>query len=183
MIVNAGRLSYSKPDRYDYDAGNSPRYTPDYDVRKPNDRERRIQRLVALAQMNYVGPPMIYYGNETGLEGDYAEDGRRTIPWDSLDYELLDYFKRLIGFRRESKALRLGEVEAVVIDDAQRVYVFKRQYEDEVIYCGFNSSDETAEVMLPMIEGEWHEILGRGNLIETRAGIGYRIGPCQGGAA
>src|SRR5205085_3372629 len=55
MIVNSGRRPYSKPDRFDYDANNSPRYDPKYDVRQPNYRERRMQRLVALMQMTYVG--------------------------------------------------------------------------------------------------------------------------------
>ena len=38
MIVNAGRRPYAQPARFDYDIGVSPRYVPDYDVRKPNDR-------------------------------------------------------------------------------------------------------------------------------------------------
>ena len=37
MIVNAGRRPYAQPDRFDYDIDVSPRYVPDYDVRKPND--------------------------------------------------------------------------------------------------------------------------------------------------
>ena len=41
MIVNAGRRPYAQPERFDYDIGVSPRYVPSYDVRKPNDRERR----------------------------------------------------------------------------------------------------------------------------------------------
>lgn len=37
-----------------------------YNIRKPNDGEREIQRLVVLFQMTYVGGPMIYYGDEAG---------------------------------------------------------------------------------------------------------------------
>ena len=77
-------------------------------------------------QLSYPGAPMIYYGGETGIEGDFAEDGRRTMPWDSLDHELIAKFKHAIHVRRGSAALRVGEVEAVVIDDAQKVYAFKR---------------------------------------------------------
>ncbi len=51
------------------------------------------------------------------------------MPWDSLDHELIDKFKHAIHFRRGSEALRVGEVEAVVIDDAQKVYAFKRWLE------------------------------------------------------
>jgi glycosidase len=136
---------------------------------------KRVKQVLAF-QLSYPGAPMIYYGGETGLEGDYAEDGRRTMPWDNLDHELIAYFKHAIHFRRDTTALRLGEVEAVVIDDEQRVYGFKRwcgsQSEspsgDEVIYCVFNSSGETAEVALPLLPGEWRDALGGGNAIEAR---------------
>src|SRR5690606_11470281 len=55
MIVNAGGQEFEQPDRFDYDVGSrvSPRNTASYDVRKPNERERQIQRLVALFQMTY----------------------------------------------------------------------------------------------------------------------------------
>ena len=117
-----------------------------------NGELKRVRQVLAF-QLSYPGAPMIYYGGETGLEGDYAEDGRRTMPWDALDETLIGYFKQAIHFRKGSDALRLGEVEAVVIDDAQKVYAFKRWLGDEVVYCVFNASDETAEVKLPLLDG------------------------------
>ncbi|MFN8561902.1 MAG: glycoside hydrolase family 13 protein [Anaerolineae bacterium] len=128
---------------------------------------KRVRQVLAF-QLSYPGAPMIYYGGETGLEGDFAEDGRRTMPWDSLDTALIDAFKQAIHTRRGSEALRLGEVEAVVIDDEQRVYAFRRWYEDQVVYCAFNASDEAAEIRLPPASGTWHDALGGGNAIEAR---------------
>ncbi|MEP7290419.1 MAG: glycoside hydrolase family 13 protein, partial [Chloroflexota bacterium] len=128
---------------------------------------RRMKQVLAF-QLSYPGAPMIYYGAETGLEGDHAEDGRRTMPWDSLDQALIETFKQALHFRRGSKALRLGEVEALVIDDAQRVYAFKRWCGDEVVYCAFNASDEAVEITLPFEAGEWHDALNGGNTIEGR---------------
>ncbi|MCC6804674.1 MAG: alpha-glucosidase C-terminal domain-containing protein [Anaerolineae bacterium] len=137
-----------------------------------NGELKRVAQVLAF-QLSYPGAPMIYYGGETGLEGDFAEDGRRTMPWDSLDGTLIDSFKHAIHLRRGSPALRLGEVEAVVIDDAQKVYAFKRSFEGEMVYCAFNASDETAEITLPHLGGEsplgtWRDALGGGNAIEAR---------------
>ena len=120
--------------------------------------QRRLKQIVAF-QFAYPGAPQIYYGSETGLEGDYAEDGRRTMPWDKLDQDLIGYFKRVIALRRESAALRLGEVEAVVIDDAQQVYAFKRWLNDEVVYCAFNAGDHPAAITLPLTDGSWRDAL------------------------
>ncbi len=139
-----------------------------------NGELKRLKQVLAF-QLAYPGAPMIYYGDETGLEGDYAEDGRRTMPWDSLDHDLIAYYKQAIHFRRGSRALRLGDVEAVVIDDAHKVYAFKRccgsqsesPYEDEVVYCAFNAGDDPAEIRLPRLPGDWRDALGN-NAIETR---------------
>ena len=87
MIVNAGRRPYAQPDRFDYDIDVSPRYVPAYDVRKPNDDERRVQRLVALLQMTYVGPPMIYYGTEAGMWGADDPCDRMPMVWPDTLYE------------------------------------------------------------------------------------------------
>ncbi len=133
-----------------------------------NGELKRVQQIMAF-QLSYPGAPMIYYGSETGLEGDFAEDGRRTMPWDGLDHNLIAAFQKAIHLHKGSKALCLGDVEAVVIDDAQKVYAFKRCYENEVIYCAFNASDETAEIQLPLLEGTWKDALGGGNAIEARA--------------
>ena len=133
---------------------------------------RRVQQVLAF-QLSYPGAPMIYYGGETGLEGDFAEDGRRTMPWDNLDHDMIAAFKQAIQFRRGSEALRVGEVEAVVIDDAQQVYAFKRWHEslngdDEVVYCCFNASDEAAQIELPFLPGEWHDALAGENSIAVQ---------------
>lgn len=113
----------------------------------------RYKQCIAF-QLSYAGAPCIYYGNETGLEGAYAEDGRRTMPWDNLDADLHSFFKHAINTRNSLKPLRLGDVETLVIDDAQRVYAFVRRYQDEAVYVVFNAGDRAAKVDLILGEGE-----------------------------
>ncbi|MBC8172253.1 MAG: alpha-glucosidase C-terminal domain-containing protein [Anaerolineae bacterium] len=112
------------------------------------NRQRYLQAISF--QLAYPGSPCIYYGAETGLEGAYAEDGRRCMPWDALDTELHDFFKHAIITRNASLALRLGEVETMLIDDAQRVYAFARRYGAETVYVVFNGSENQAQVELPL---------------------------------
>lgn len=125
------------------------------------DRQRYLQATAF--QLSYVGAPCIYYGSETALEGAYAEDGRRTMPWHDLDQELGDWFKHAIKARNQSKAIRLGDVETVIIDDDQRVYGFKRQHESEVVYAVFNAGDRPAACEIPLDEGAtgtFYDMLG-----------------------
>jgi cyclomaltodextrinase / maltogenic alpha-amylase / neopullulanase len=116
MIVNAGRRPYSQPSRFDYDVGVSPRYVPEYDLRKPNDHERRVQRLVALLQMTYVGPPMIYYGTEAGMWGADDPCDRMPMVWPELTYEAqqADPLNRSSGVNSGNNGKR--DSEAVVFD-------------------------------------------------------------------
>lgn len=121
----------------------------------------RFKQMVAFL-LAYAGAPMIYYGDEVGLEGDNAEDGRRTFPWGNIDQEIYGFFKRIMKFRRESMALRHGETETVVIDDDRMVYGFARRLGHEVVYALFNGGDNTISVQVPLAEGEvgrWVDVL------------------------
>ena len=53
------------------------------------------------------GAPCIYYGTEIGMEGGHDPDCRRPMIWDAKkqDLELLDFFKRLIGVRKQLSQL------------------------------------------------------------------------------
>lgn len=119
---------------------------------------RRVKQVLAF-QLSYPGAPMIYYGGETGLDGAYAEDGRRCMPWDNLDHALIGYYKHAISARRDLPALRYGDARAVVIDDEQRLYVFAREYQGETIYCAFNASDAAADVAIRVGGGAWRDAL------------------------
>lgn len=121
---------------------------------------RRVLQILAF-QLSYPGAPMIYYGGETGLEGDYAEDGRRCMPWDALNHDLIGAFKHAITTRRDLPALRYGDVRTLVIDDEQRVYAFARTHTDETVYCAFNASDSAANVRIAVDNtgGAWRDAL------------------------
>jgi len=108
------------------------------------DRDR-YQQMVAF-QLAYPGAPTVYYGNETGLEGDFAEDGRRCFPWDDIDTELHTFFTHLMTLRRDLYVLRTGHTETVIADDDKRVYGFRRYNENRSVYALFNATSEEQTV-------------------------------------
>jgi alpha-glucosidase len=133
---------------------------------------RKFRQVYAFL-LSYPGAPLIYYGSETGLQGAYAEDGRRPMPWDDLNEDLLGFFKHLINVRNASTALRLGEVETLVVDDAQRVYAFARYSSDETVYAVFNASEHTAMVRVPLRDegGTYRDMLNRKPDVDSREGL------------
>jgi glycosidase len=171
MIVNAGRRPYSRPERFDYDIDVSPRYVPKYDIRKPNENEQRILRLVALLQMTYVGPPMIYYGTEAGMWGADDPCDRMPMVWPDLQYEpqhahplglerkpdpvafddgLYNFYRAAIAMRRASAALRRGNIEFVAADDTAGFLAFRRTQGDETMLVGLNRGEAPYQWKIPL---------------------------------
>lgn len=175
MIVNAGKRPYKEPNRFDYDIGDSPRYVPDYDVRQPNDRERRVQRMVALLQMTYVGAPMIYYGTEAGMWGADDPCDRMPMVWPELSYDpqqadplgrprqanpvgfdegLFRYYQAAIKFRRDNPALRRGDIEFVTTDDQAEFLAFRRSDASDTLLVGLNRGGKPFRWRVPAAKGD-----------------------------
>jgi len=119
----------------------------------------RDRQLVGIGlQMTMPGVPMIFAGDELGLEGLWGEDARRTMPWDrqdAWDTALLDEYRRLIALRRSSPALARGGIRFAFVDDAVIVYI--RESSDERLLC-LASRDEHAPVRLSLSALEAREL-------------------------
>jgi alpha-glucosidase len=77
-------------------------------------------------QMTTPGVPMVFAGDELGLEGEWGEDARRTMPWDrpeSWDRETLDTYRRLIELRRSSEALMRGGLRYAYVNSDAIAYL------------------------------------------------------------
>jgi alpha-glucosidase len=83
--------------------------------------------------LTYPGVPSIYAGDELGLEGQWGEDGRRTIDWSrqSWDHDFLSEVKKLIKIRRQSHALAQGGLRWILIEDD--LLAFERESKREKI--------------------------------------------------
>ena len=100
--------------------------------------------------MTMPGVPMVFAGDELGLEGEWGEDARRTMPWgrqDAWDTALLGEYRRLIALRRSSPALARGGIRFAFVDDD--VIVYLRETSGERLLC-LASRDEHAPVRLPL---------------------------------
>lgn len=158
-----------------------PADSPRYDTRKPTAAERRVQRLVALFQMTYMGAPMIYYGDEAGMWGGNDPCCRKPMVWPDLaydpeavqpdgatravpeevafDHDLYAYYRKIIALRKASPALRRGDYRTLLADDARRLFAFARQTEGDTAVCLFNADEVMHTVQLAIGDGEWHDAL------------------------
>ncbi len=170
MIVNAE--NNGNPEQIDFNNSNNARASKNYKIRKPDARERAIQRLVTLFQMTYVGAPMVYYGTESGMWGGGDPDVRMPMIWADKKYApqaidprgvprspdevkfddaLFAFYKSAIALRKSHRALNVGEYVALGAFDEKKTFVFQRTLGEEALVVAINRSDssQTVEVTLP----------------------------------
>ena len=97
----------------------------------------RERHLVGIGlQMTTPGVPMIFAGDEIGLEGEWGEDARRTMPWDSReswDGTLLSHYRELVALRRSCDALAHGGLRYVHV--AADAIAYLRETRGEQLLC------------------------------------------------
>ena len=69
---------------------------------------------------------------------------------------MLDFYRRMIGFRQAWAPLIKGDLSHISAVDG--VLSFRRTYEGQVLFCAFNMTDDVRRV--PMPEGKWRQDRG-----------------------
>ncbi len=170
MIVNGEGTVYKKAGEIDFNENNDAHSSETYEIRKPNERERQIQRMVVMFQMCYLGAPMIYYGDEAGMWGGHDPDDRMPMVWadmtfepqaidprgkersadeNNFDVDLFNYYKEVVHLRQNHDALNHGEFRAVKAMDDQHTLVVERRAAKEAIVSAYNRGDDEVSIDLP----------------------------------
>jgi alpha-glucosidase len=92
---------------------------------------REHHHLGVALLMTLPGLPMIFAGDEVGVEGVHSEDARRPFPWDENTWDRGTYelYRSLIALRRSHPALRSGGLRWLYCGDD--VVVYERALADE----------------------------------------------------
>jgi len=120
-------------------------------------------KLAYLTMMTYPGAPMLYYGDEIGLEGGRDPDCRRAMVWEPArwNHDLLGAVKRYIALRKRYAAVWRGGAY-VPLYAQDKVYVFARQRDRYTIIVGLNAG--TSAVTLDL---EVHRLFPHGGLVRA----------------
>ena len=134
----------------------------------PTQREqaKKLFMLSSFLQYTLPGSPSIYYGDEAGLEGHKDPFNRRTYPWGKEDTELLAFFKGLGRLRKNSEALRLGDIHFFYAEDGK--LGFSRAYQGKELKIYVNRGN----IPWAIPQGK---VLYANNLTDRLAPMGYCI--------
>ncbi len=105
--------------------------------------------------MSLPGIPVVYAGDEFGLEGVDGEMSRTPMPWDRMaEPEIaarIALYRELIGLRRTHPALSTGGLRWLHVDDAGVVFVRESAAESVLVVATRGGVD--ARVEAPLIVG------------------------------
>ena len=132
----------------------------DYKTGKPDVETFKRVMLYLTYQFTMPGAPQIWAGDEMGMWGGDDPDCRKPLWWDdmtfenesndpfkvenasypvSFNYELNDFYKKLIQLRKKYLVLRTGELTFVKAEGD--LLILKRSSEKEIILVIFNNSN------------------------------------------
>ncbi len=104
-------------------------------------------RLASLVLFTFPGSPMIYYGDEAGMEGFEDPLNRGTYPWGHEDRDLLAWFSRLGALRNGYPVLQTGALRWLCT--AGPLLAFAREDGQVRLVTVVNASDSPCSLELP----------------------------------
>lgn len=118
------------------------------------------QKLAAALQLLLPGMPMIYYGDEAGLEGGPDPDCRRGMLWDESrrNGALFTYYQTLIQIRRQYPALTEGKLIETHTDDEAGLICMERQLGSQRLTILFHTRE--GSLALPELHGRENLVTG-----------------------
>jgi len=201
-IVNGDRLDYRLFDDA-YHPRQSRAVNVDFDTRKPDAQERRMQKLFVLFQMTYLGAPMIYYGDEAGMWGANDPCCRKPMLWRDLEYaaetlradgsrravpdavifdaDLFAHYQRLIALRNALPALREGTYRTLLVDDEREVVAFARHSATQEVIVAINRSSMSQWVDLGDVGGaRWADLLDNSRIHSVQNRLALELAALSG---
>lgn len=149
-------------------------------------------RIAMLMQMTMPGVPLVYYGEEIGMEGGADPDCRRPMRWNESTWhrEQQAWVKKLIAIRQANPALQYGDVKVLGDRLVGNALVFLRHTEQpgEAALVVVNLSDKPLKTRLLLPYSHWYDgvpltdMLGNAPTIRVQAASVELDIPAQTGA-
>lgn len=125
--------------------------------------DRACARLAALVLFTLAGPPIVYYGSETGVtqarpihQNDFGifEEARLPMKWPGrdadADLDLHAFYRQLVRLRRAHRVLHSGTRRTLHLDNAAGTYAYAREGAAGRVLVALNLGDQPARLRLEL---------------------------------
>ena len=107
------------------------------------------QKVAAAMQFTFPGIPVIWAGDEFGLDGFNGENSRTPMPWNNErkhDKSMLPIYQQLTRLRKENSALNAGSMRFIYASAEAVVYV-REDSKQSIVVCVTRGKDEN--ILIP----------------------------------
>ena len=117
------------------------------------DIAKRRLKLAAVLQYTLPGNPMIYYGDERGMEGYEDPTNRKTVDWKHRDEDIFALYKKLGRIRKKYASVFRG---TTYLETGNGMAVFHRMARSRELTVLVNSGNT---VLTYYIDGKYVDLL------------------------
>ena len=112
--------------------------------------DMRKLRLAALFLLTHVGIPMIFYGDEKGIDGFVEKEYRKPMVWkNSSSNTLFEYYQKLIKLRKTNIDAMLGDYITLLADEEAYAYLRKGSSNSILVVMNVSSREIHRTIELP----------------------------------
>lgn len=104
------------------------------------DGGEALLKLAVAFQMTFPGVPLIYYGDEAGLQGESDPKNRKAYPWGRENKEIFNWYKAMTSLRTHHEVFQKGEFR--FYDLHKDVLCFERSLEDTTALVMINRASQ-----------------------------------------
>ncbi|MBX2926580.1 MAG: alpha-amylase [Saprospiraceae bacterium] len=162
-------------DRKDFRKGYAMQFITNHDENSWNgtefERMGEAVKAMAVLAFTFEGMPLIYSGQEAGLNRRLEFFEKDSIQWDNLPYEV--FYRTLLDLKHRNKALWNGAAggEPIIIstEHDDKTLVFFREKEDNKVIVLLNLSPDPLDIVLKdkRLEGSYSNVFGNSSTAVT----------------
>jgi len=139
-------------------------------------------KLAILFLFTYPGIPMVYYGDEFGLKGGKDPDNRRCMPWGKEeDYDLFNFYKKLIDLRKKETPLHRGDFKIILQKEVNNIIAFRRKFKNKTAYIVLNNNHILQNIEINIERsGNYRELINEDVVESDNSSLLVTLEPYQG---
>jgi len=103
--------------------------------------DEKLRKLALILQFTLPGSPLVYYGEELGMEGGDDPENRGPMHWDAVgkQNETYQFYQHLISLRLKYDSLCIGEYSSLY-SESLIAFIRKTKHVGDLIVCLLNPS-------------------------------------------
>lgn len=158
--------NWLKEDRARFKQGQHMHFITNHDENSWNgtieERMGKAADALAVLAFTFDGMPLLYSGQEAGLNKRLAFFEKDAIDWNT--YDKADFYKVLLHLKHRNQALwnaaAGGELQRISVENDEHIYAFYREKEGDrvLVLLNLSKAGQNAVLRLPALEGLYSDV-------------------------